>query len=283
MNRKMNEKKRKLAIVASGGGMTCAYSAGAITAFVEKFKLKKPDIIIGGSGSIGTLAYYVAKQYKSIKNVWLNLLCNKNVIDIKIFWRVIDVDYVIDNIFKKQEKLNVKKLVKSEIKLFIGVTDYERGKVEYFSNKSKINLFEAIRASMAVPMLYNKPVRINNRDYCDSFASCSVQAGIRKAISLGAKEIIAVNTQKDMSWEEDGFKVWLFAKSKEFKINFQKEIDKIQSFKLPNGIKLVLIEPKERLKIGFLKNTKKMLRATFNRGYRETEKNKELLDFLSKK
>lgn len=279
----MKEKKRKLAIVTSGGGMTCAYSAGAIMALVEKFGLKKPDIIVGGSGSVGTLAYYITKQYKSIKNVWSNLLCNKEVIDIKRLWRVIDVDYVIDTIFKAKAKLDIKKLIKSDIRLFIGVTNYEKGKVEYFSNKSKVDLFEAIRASMAVPMLYNKPVKINNKNYCDTFVSCSVEAGIMKAIALGATEIIAINNQKNRSWEEDGFKVWLFAKTKEFKINFQRELDKIHDFKLPDGIKLVLIESKEKLKIDLLNNDKGMLKSTFNRGYRETEKNKRLLELLSKK
>src|SRR3990167_2695216 len=71
---------KKIAIVASEGGMSCAYSVGAILALVEKFDLVNPYLVIGSSGSTGTFAYYVAGQYKSIRNIWENLLPSKKFI-----------------------------------------------------------------------------------------------------------------------------------------------------------------------------------------------------------
>ncbi|MCX6800136.1 MAG: hypothetical protein NT091_03250 [Candidatus Falkowbacteria bacterium] len=51
---------KKIAIVGSEGGMSCAYFVGVVLALVEKFNLTDPHIVIGSSGSTGTLAYYVS-------------------------------------------------------------------------------------------------------------------------------------------------------------------------------------------------------------------------------
>ena len=95
----------KLALILSGGGMTCAYSAGATVGLVDKYNFKNPDIAIGSSGGAGTLAYYVAGQYDAIRNIWTNLLATRKFINSLRFWKIIDIDYVIDVVFTKQEPL----------------------------------------------------------------------------------------------------------------------------------------------------------------------------------
>jgi predicted patatin/cPLA2 family phospholipase len=55
--------KKKKALIVSGGGMECSYSAGAVYKLVKKGFLKDLDIIIGGSGCVGTLSYLCAGQY----------------------------------------------------------------------------------------------------------------------------------------------------------------------------------------------------------------------------
>jgi predicted patatin/cPLA2 family phospholipase len=59
----------KLAIIMSGGGMSCSYGAGVTTALIEKFNIINPDIVIARSGSAGTGSYFISKQYDSIKNI----------------------------------------------------------------------------------------------------------------------------------------------------------------------------------------------------------------------
>ena len=78
---------KKIAIVASEGGISCAYSVGAILALVEKFDLVNPYLVIGSSGCTSTFAYYVAGQYKSIRNIWENLLPSRLREDCLRSWR----------------------------------------------------------------------------------------------------------------------------------------------------------------------------------------------------
>ena len=61
---------KKVAIVGYEGGVSCAYFVGVILALVEKFNLTHPYLVIGSSGSTGTLAYYVAGQYESIRKIF---------------------------------------------------------------------------------------------------------------------------------------------------------------------------------------------------------------------
>lgn len=68
----------KLAIVASDGGMTYVYSVGALMALVDKYKLTQPDIVTGCSGSPGTMAYFTAGQYASIKTFGLTYCAMKS-------------------------------------------------------------------------------------------------------------------------------------------------------------------------------------------------------------
>ncbi len=107
---------KKVAIVGSGGGMSCAYFAGAILALVRELNFTKPYLAIGSSGSTGTLAYYVSEQYDSIEHIWSNLLSSKEFISLIRINKIMDIDYLIDEVFKKQDILDVDKLKSSKIK-----------------------------------------------------------------------------------------------------------------------------------------------------------------------
>src|SRR5258708_2202284 len=103
----------KIAIVFSEGGMSCAYSVGVTLGLINKYKLTQPDIMIGSSGSTGILAYFVAGQYEAGRNIWENLLSTRKFISFFRLWRIMDIDYVIDEVFKKQEQLDVESIKKS--------------------------------------------------------------------------------------------------------------------------------------------------------------------------
>ena len=122
----------KTAIIMSGGGMSCSYGVGALLALVEKFNFKKPAIAIAGSGSSGTMSYFVAEQYDSIRNIWTNLLSTKKFINPFRITKIIDIDYLIDEVFKKQDALDEEKIYNSKITYLIPATNVDTGEIEYF-------------------------------------------------------------------------------------------------------------------------------------------------------
>ena len=206
----------KTAIILSGGGIEAAYDVGALFELKERGII--PDIIIAASASSGTAAYYVAKQYTGIR-IWEELLSDKHFIN---FWRmkkIVDIDYVIDDIFKKQEPLSESLVKESNITFLISATDVENGEVCYFSNRDNdYNVFESMRASMALPLVYRKTVSINSREYSDGLFSGSPYLHIKKAKELGADNIIVVDCiKKRPTVPIFLYKLYLLFKSKKFR------------------------------------------------------------------
>jgi len=274
--------KKKLALVTSGGGTECAYSAGAILALAENYILKDPDIIIGGSGSTVALSYYISGQYESIRNIWINLLDTNKLIDVFRINKILDIDYLIDTIFKKQDVLNSKKVYASKSLYLIAATNSKTGKLEYFSNKDGTNIFENMRASMALPIAYNKTVRIKGKQFCDTPISSSIELNVKKAIDLGANKIIVINNEYIPPIMGSLFEAWLFLKNKHFKKNYNNESKLQKNFNLLQNVKLLYIAPKKKIKTEILDSNKKHIKSTFEQGYKEILENKELKKFLLK-
>lgn len=110
-----------------------------------------------------------------------------------------DIDYLIDVVFKKQAPLYVKKVYDSPIRYYIAATNAHSGKVEYFSQKDGINIFELMRASKAIPFFYGKSVGINGSAYHDGSNSSAVELHIQKALDLGANRIIVLDSNTKFS------------------------------------------------------------------------------------
>lgn len=269
----------KTAIIATGGGMKCSYSVGVMKALVEKYNFKNPDIVIAASGSSGTMSYYVAKQFKEMVSIWSDLLSTKRFINFLRFWRIIDIDYLVDDIFKKQEPLDVNSIAYSKIKYLIPVTNYDTGEVEYLSNKD--DTFEAMRATKAMPIAFNKPVKLNGKRYCDSYNSSLVELNFMKALELKAEKILVLTNGEVDTVNQMIFNTWLRFRNKDFINNYRKDLFFKEKFKFPDNVNYLILKPNEELKIGTFSNNKELLRKTIEQGYKEACENKELTRFLT--
>lgn len=273
--------EKKLAIVCSGGGMTCSYTAGFLSALVKEYGLKQPEIVIAGSGSAGTTSYYVAKQYDSMTNIWANRLSTKKFIDLLRIERIIDIDYVIDRVFKEQEPLDIAEVVDSDIHYIVPALNIESGVVEYFSNKDDVDWFEVLRATKAMPILFNKCVGINGHQYCDSRVSSGEGLNILKALEIGATHILVVATDEhENMFEEIGYDLWLDSKSDEFRSNHKKLEEIIASTVLPESIKFLKIAPKEKLPVKVLDNGQDHLRESIKLGYHDCKNDPQIKQFI---
>ncbi len=270
--------KEKTAIVISWWGMWASYGVWCILALVHEYWFIQPDIIIAWSGNTWTMSYYVAKQYDGIKNIRANLLSTKKFINFWRFRKVIDIDYLIDDVFKEQDPLNAQRIYDSSIDYYISSTNVKSWKVEYFSNHDWIDIFEIMRASKAMPFVYRRKIKIKWRTYFDTPNSTSTQLKIQKAIALWAKKIIIIDSKKKTpQWI---LKLILLGRSKEFKNNYWKEHLLRNNYQVPQNIKCLEIIPQKPLKIWILENVSKILNETIDLWYKETKENKNLQKFL---
>jgi predicted patatin/cPLA2 family phospholipase len=272
-------KKYKLAIVLSGGGMRCSYGAGILEALADNHQIKAPEIMIAGSGSSGTAAYFVSGQYSSLSNIWKNRLCNKKFLDKKRISRIIDIDYLVDVVFKKQEPLDTEKIKNSKIDFYIPAINLSNGQLRYFKNDENVDIFKIIKASKAMPVYYGKKIIIEGESYSDCQLSSDVEQNVKKAAELGATHILVIKSNNPGFVTRIGYKVWLNTRSKLFQKNYFEQQNEVK--KIPKNLKVLILQPNESLKIGGLDNSHELLCEAVDLGYNDCIRNKELKIFLN--
>jgi predicted patatin/cPLA2 family phospholipase len=276
---------KKLGIITSGGGLKCSYGVGVMLALSERFGMREPHALISCSGSAGTGSYYVARQYDSIRNIWENLLSTKDFVNLARFWRIIDIDYLIDEVFKKQDPLDSKTIHSSPINYLIPALNRQTGEVDYFSNEGNIDVFEAMRATKAMPLAFRVSPRVEIGDsmYCDGPLSSSVDTHFEKAIELGAEKVLTVDHASpslSRHFEHRMFSLWAFTQSSDFKAGYSSNRQRVEQYEVPGDIEVFRVRPQNPLEITTLNNDRRLLVKTIQQGYDETSANDELVKFL---
>ena len=275
----------KLSIVAEGGGMRGAYTLGVMDALYSHFGLKRVDCVTGSSAGTGTLAYYVAGQFYPGYYIWTRHVPNPRLISLRNIAKnrpILDIDYVIDEIFRKKIPLSIKKLRKSKMKFIIPLTNIETQKAEYFTNKTSHNVFEVLRAAMAVPFLYNKHIEINGQKYYDGSFSDPIPINIPE-IKNSRKIVILTSNPKDhdaLNLKMEKFLAFLLGwklskgirKSLENRHRLHKEmLDKLNVLEKEGDI---IIRPLNTM--SRFDNRKKTILENINKGYQDTLSNKKI-------
>jgi predicted patatin/cPLA2 family phospholipase len=280
----MGKVNKKIAIITSEGGMTCSYSVGGLFALKDKYHLTEPYVAVGSSGGAPNLAFYVAGQCAEIQNIWKNLLPTSRFISIAHPTEIMDIDYMIDEIFKKQDPLNAEAVKNAKTKLFISATDYETGEPVYFSNRDDIDIFEVLRASTAAIIVYNKTVTINGRKYVDGAFGAPVYRNVEKAFQEGAEKVIVIDNANKPS-----LRSWLalsiYAAGHKGGLGnaikrYIKEENKHYNYETDNP-NVFVVTPSAELSCGMLDNKRDKIVKTVARGYKDVLDNKELEKFLN--
>ncbi len=265
----MNEHRQKIAIVCSGGGMKCSYSSGALVALARDFNFRNPDIVIASSGSGGGVCYYLADQIDSIPKIWEELLPSSKLISYLRLNKVLDVDYLVDEVFKKQEPLDVKKLKDTKTEVFFTATEASTGLGIYLT-KEDGDVFELIRATVAMPFIYRKKVKVNNNFYIDGTIALSFQDQINKAIDMGATHVIAI---------DNSTLPFIFLReflTKVYRLFLYGKFSSIDSTKINyTNAKIIFIKD-NKSEAKLLTKDKKVIEKAFDQGYRDILENEEI-------
>ena len=159
---------------------------------------------------------------------------------------------MIDHVFKQQKPLDIRRLQHIKTHYYIPITDARLHAVRYISNADTVDVFETLRATTAVPILFDKEVVIEGTKYTDGAMLAPFEKTIRKAKDLGATLVIAIDSRSRRRllapvFDED-----------------------------PN---IVLIS-NEKLPAGWITKNRTQLEETFALGYHDVHKNQKLRSLL---
>lgn len=278
----MAEMKRgeKVAIVTSGGGMKCAYAAGALVALAKKLGYTEPDIFVSASGSVGAMFYYLAGQYDDVAKVWLRYVPSPEIVT--SFPPRLRLDYVVDTILRRELPLDQERLRATKTRWFVPVTDLDTGHTEYVTNSTWFDPYEVMRAAKAIPILYGGAVRLGGKRYIDGDINVNMADLVRKARKEGATKILVLANATRLSWSTEWFiRFMAFFSSPMIRHLVLNDITRDEWDHLPGDVEIVVVSPYYPLPTGLFTRVRRKVAEAYQMGHDDLlGKRRELEAFL---
>lgn len=185
------DSKIKSALIVQGGSMRGVFSAGSLIA-LEKLSFSQGfDVVYGSSGGAVNASYFLSNQGPLGASIYYEDINNSKFINAMRFDRIVDIDYLFDEVIIHKKPLDIYKVASSKMLLYFFATDISAGKAVRFSHKSK-NFLQLLKASCALPFYYNRPVFIDSKGYLDGGICKTIP--IEEAINDGCTDILVLLT-----------------------------------------------------------------------------------------
>jgi predicted patatin/cPLA2 family phospholipase len=167
----------KAALFAQGGGMRAVYSLAVLARLEELGLTDRFDVVEGASAGAINGAYFVAGQAAAAVGLYASMARAKEFIRYARVHRILDVDFLIDTVLKREYPLHVDRYWNSAIEMRTIVTNAATAEEFIVTNRSRdIDVYELFRATAAIPVLYHKKIVVAGTEYIDGGVSRSLPA-----------------------------------------------------------------------------------------------------------
>ncbi len=158
----------KLGLVVEGGAMRGVLPAGGGVALSRLGMASIFDEVYASSAGVMTAAYMLTGQPDLGIRVYYDHCVGKEFINLSRFWKMLDVDWLFEQVICKHKCLNVENLLRSNTRFFVMATDHDTGAPEILDVQHGLgNPLDKLKASMALPVFYNKAVMVGERRFID--------------------------------------------------------------------------------------------------------------------
>ena len=159
----------KRALVLQGGTMRGAYLVGAMKKIYELLGLNYFDTILATSVGVFEQAFFAADQPDIMENTWLKYVHGRQLINIFNPLKgkaILDLDYLVDLFQSDKSLLNLQALKNSKPNLLTFIADYKTREPKIV-NLKEAPVFDLMRATCALPIIYPRKVLIDGKRYVD--------------------------------------------------------------------------------------------------------------------
>ena len=155
--------------------MRGVYSLAAL-ARLEKLGLThRFDVVEGASAGAMNGTYFITGQANEALGIYAEIAGAKEFIRYFRVHRILDVDFLIDTVLKRDHPLLVDRYWDSAIEMRTIVTDAVTATAAVITNRMRhIDVYELLRATAAVPLLYHRKVPLEGASYVDGAVSQSL-------------------------------------------------------------------------------------------------------------
>lgn len=186
-------------LVLSGGGFSASYGVGVMQALIEDYRMPKPAVVVGSSGSAPTACLFSTGQVEETMGVWTNEMTDPTLLSTEKDGSTprLDVERVVSTVRKH---LDFNCFAKDDSQVYFTATDLALREPSMLDTRKTAEndpvdedlFYEMMRASMA----YGREVRINGKRYVDGDISSSNAHKVDFIRSLGIEHVMVVNSAR---------------------------------------------------------------------------------------
>jgi len=181
----------RLGLVIEGGGIRGSVSGGSLVALSALGLNHVFDAIYGSSAGAVNGAVFLADQAAMGLTIYMEDLVSRRCVNPMRFWRIIDLDFIFDDVFRSIKPLDTNAIRQSDTNLHIGLTNVAGPTAEFLETGTfSGDILTALKATSALPLLYSKLVTIEGKEYVDGCILSPLP--IRRAFEDGCTHLLVV-------------------------------------------------------------------------------------------
>jgi len=183
-----------IGLVVEGGGMRGIRSAGGLLALEAMGLSRVFDDVYGCSAGAINASFFLAGQAAYGTTIYYQNINNRKFIHHLRFRKILDLEFLFDRVLVHEKPLLVTRVLNGPSRFFVSVTDVDSGSARLIhAQESSVPLLTLLKASSALPVVYNEPVLIDGRRYIDGGVSTSIP--LANAIANGCTHILVLLTR----------------------------------------------------------------------------------------
>jgi predicted patatin/cPLA2 family phospholipase len=185
---------RKACLIVEGGAMRGVISCAALMALEDLGMTNVFDEVYGASAGAVNAAYFLAGQAAYATSIYYQKINNTRIL--RHLWnrKIVDIDDLFDSVIARDRPLRVDRVLASRSRLFITIADASTGQAFLgLAQSSETPLLTLLKASSAMPLLYNGLVTVGGRDCFDG--GLINPLAIPDAIESGCTDILVLLTR----------------------------------------------------------------------------------------
>lgn len=184
---------RKIALVFEGGGMRGVCSGGGAVALDHLGLPSMFDAVYATSAGVMNASYLLSGQAKLGIRIYYEDLTRRRFINPFRLWKIMDMDYVFDEVVKRSKPLDVPRLLSSHADFYVAMMDMNQAESHLVDVKrSKSDVLQTLKAATAMQVLYNRAVLVENRHCMDG--GLLIPFPIHQAIADGCTDLLVLLT-----------------------------------------------------------------------------------------
>ena len=185
---------RRLALVVEGGAMRGVYAAGTLLALHLLGHRDTFDDLFGSSGGAVSGAHFLSGLGHAKAATYYRWLDGSKFIKPLRLGKIVDIDYLADDVLTRLDPVEVERVNESRTTLWVAMLNEQTAEIEIRDpRRDGIPLLSALKAAVALPVLYRRTVVIGSEAYLD--AGCVQPYPLQAAIAAGCTDILVVSAR----------------------------------------------------------------------------------------